>query len=176
MSRASSHRVLPLVAGAIVVALASSCAEIAQHPAATGGSNASVVRVVDGDTIVADISGRSEKIRMIGFNTPESVDPRKPIECYGKEASARMKELLPAHTPIRLERDAEGRDVYGRLLAYVYRASDAMFVNLEMVSEGYAHVLSIAPNTTYAPEFRAAERSARDAGLGLWSACPLGSG
>ncbi len=141
--------------------------------AAASQSNATVVRVVDGDTIVADISGRSEKIRMIGFNTPESVDPRKPVECFGKEASARMKELLAPHTPIRLERDAESRDKYGRLLAYVYRSADGMFVNVQMVVDGFAHVLTIAPNNTYADRFRAAESEARAAGRGLWSACPL---
>ncbi len=171
-----SRRFGALVAGVLALALTTSCVSSVEQTAAPQGSNASVVRVVDGDTIVADISGKSEKIRMIGFNTPESVDPRKPVECFGKEASARMKELLPPHTPIRLERDAESRDVYGRLLAYVYRSSDSMFVNLEMVSEGYAHVLSIAPNTTYADRFRSAERVARDATRGLWAACPLRSG
>ena len=171
-----SRRFGALVAGVLALALTTSCVGSVEQTAAPQGSNASVVRVVDGDTIVADISGKSEKIRMIGFNTPESVDPRKPVECFGKEASARMKELLPPHTPIRLERDAESRDVYGRLLAYVYRSSDSMFVNLEMVSEGYAHVLSIAPNTTYADRFRSAERVARDATRGLWAACPLRSG
>ncbi|MFN8053039.1 MAG: thermonuclease family protein [Acidimicrobiales bacterium] len=135
-------------------------------------ANSTVTRVVDGDTIIADIGGHDTRVRMIGFNTPESVDPRRPVECFGKEASKHLSSLAPAGTPIRLERDAEQLDRYGRTLAYVYRASDGMFLNLQMVTDGYAHALTIPPNVTYADRFRAAERAARTAGIGLWAACP----
>ena len=76
--------------------------------------------------------GRDERVRLIGIDTPETVDPRKPVQCFGKEASDHTKALLPAGTAVRLERDAEARDRYDRLLAYVYRASDGLFVNLEL--------------------------------------------
>lgn len=144
-------------------------------------ANGVVTKVVDGDTIdVRTIDpttgtpggGRPTRIRMIGFNTPESVDPRRPVQCFGKEASKHMTSLAPVGTAVRLERDAEQHDRYGRTLAYVYRASDGMFLNLQMVTDGYAHILSIPPNVTYADRFREAERNARASNLGLWSACP----
>src|SRR5690606_25553411 len=101
-----------------------------------------------------------------------SVDPRRPVECFGKEASAHLEELAPEGTRVRIERDAEQTDQYGRTLAYVYRASDGLFLNERMLLDGYAHTLSIPPNVTFADRFRRAERQAREAGLGLWSACP----
>jgi micrococcal nuclease len=130
-----------------------------------------IVRVVDGDTVVAHLPGGDEKVRLIGIDTPETVDPRKPVQCYGPEASARTKQLLPKGTAIRMERDAEARDRYGRLLAYVYRAGDGTFVNLALATEGFAHPLTIAPNVAYADRFAAAVADARAAGRGLWSAC-----
>jgi micrococcal nuclease len=131
-----------------------------------------VVRVVDGDTIVARIGTRDEKIRLIGIDTPETVDPRKPVQCYGREASDRMKSLLPPGSPIRIERDVEERDIYRRLLAYVWRGSDDLFVNRAMVADGYAHLLTIPPNVAYTDEFTRAMSNARSSGLGLWRACP----
>lgn len=143
----------------------------------SGGASATeggfvVTKVVDGDTMDVTSAGTTLRIRMIGFNTPESVDPRKPVECFGKEASKHLAELAPEGTSVRLERDVEQEDRYGRTLAYVYRTSDDMFLNLQMVADGYAHVLSIPPNITFADRFRDAERSARTANLGLWTACP----
>jgi micrococcal nuclease len=134
--------------------------------------NASVLRVVDGDTIHARVGGRDETIRLIGVDTPETVKPNTPVQCFGAEASHETKSLLPAGTPIQLVRDAEARDDYGRLLAYVYRARDGMFVNLELARDGFARPLSIAPNVAHADDFAAAVADARDAGRGLWSACP----
>ena len=83
------------------------------------GANATVVRVVDGDTLIAELGGTETRVRLIGIDTPESVDPRRPVECFGKRASQRLADLLPVGTPLRLERDAEERDRYQRLLAYV---------------------------------------------------------
>ena len=150
------------------------------QPSGTGGvappttsieANATVERVVDGDTIVVDIDGHRETVRLIGINTPETVKPNSPVECYGPEASKRTKELLPPGTPVRLERDIEARDVYGRLLAYVQRATDGMFVNLELVEEGDAVLLTFPPNTAHTDAFVAAAGAAERAGVGLWSAC-----
>ena len=134
-------------------------------------TNAVIDHVVDGDTVDVRIAGRTERVRLIGINTPETKDPRRPVECYGPEASALTTLLLPAGTGVRLERDAEARDDYGRLLAYVQR-SDGLFVNLELVRQGAAVVLSIRPNTAYAAAIAAAADQARRARRGLWGACP----
>jgi micrococcal nuclease len=141
---------------------------------ATGGvvANALLDRVVDGDTLIVKISGKSEKVRLIGINTPESVDPRRPVECFGKEASAHMEQLLGKGTKLRLERDVEARDQYGRLLAYVYRAADGKFINLAMVDDGFAHTYTFPPNVAHRDDLATAERRARSAGIGLWGACP----
>src|SRR2546421_6708050 len=108
--------------------------------AAGAGPGASVVvtRVVDGDTIVVRVGHATDKVRLIGIDTPESVKPNTPVQCFALEASARTKALLPPGTAVRLETDAERRDRYGRDLAYVYRARDGLFVNLVLVREGYA--------------------------------------
>ena len=134
-------------------------------------ANGAVARVVDGDTVHITVDHATEIVRLIGVDTPETVDERKPVQCYGPEASARTKVLLPPGTAVRLERDGEARDQYGRLLAYVYRASDGLFVNLALVRDGYGSVLLIAPNVTYADRFRDAEATARQQGAGLWGAC-----
>jgi micrococcal nuclease len=134
-------------------------------------ANAEVVRVVDGDTIVASIGGRDERVRLIGIDTPETVKPDSVVECFGPEASAFTKSLLPKGTELRLERDVEARDDYDRLLAYVYRASDGVFVNLEVIRSGYASVLTYPPNVAHSAEFVAAAREAESAARGLWTAC-----
>jgi micrococcal nuclease len=129
-----------------------------------------VVRVVDGDTIHVQLGGRREKVRYIGVDTPESVKPGSPVECFGKEAS-RFNARLVAGRRVRLVRDAEERDRYGRLLAYVYRADDGVFVNARLVRDGYATALTIPPNVRFAERFRRQAAEARRAGRGLWSAC-----
>src|SRR4051812_19072375 len=108
-------------------------------PSPRGGasSNGVVSRGGGGDTIVVRFAGKhQETVRLIGIDTPESVKPNTPVQCYALEASARTKAMLPAGTPVRLMRDAEARDRYGRLLAYVYRATDDMFVNLALARDG----------------------------------------
>lgn len=132
---------------------------------------AEVVRVVDGDTVVVRLAGREEPVRLIGIDTPESVDPRSPVECFGRQASERTAALLPEGTAVRLVRDVEARDRYDRLLAYVYRAEDDTFVNLTLVEEGFASVATFPPNVAHTSDFQVAAARARDAGLGLWSAC-----
>lgn len=133
--------------------------------------NARVVRVVDGDTIEVDVDGRDERVRLIGIDTPESVKPESPVECFGPEASKYTESLLPEGTAIRLERDVEARDPFDRLLAYVYRVDDGLFVNLEIVRQGYAQPLTIPPNVAHADDFVDAARSAEADDVGLWAAC-----
>ena len=178
------------VVRAVVLGAALVAAPLALGSCRSGGSNdtavtastvvpmnATVDRVVDGDTVVVDIDGRVETIRLIGIDTPETVKPDSPVECFGPEASAATKALLPEGTPLRLERDLEARDDYGRLLVYVTRAEDGMFVNLELVRNGFATLLTFPPNTAHVDDFVEAAESAREQGLGLWSGCSsVGSG
>lgn len=138
---------------------------------AGGGGQATVVRVVDGDTLVVEVGGRHEPVRLIGIDTPETVHPDRPAECFGAEASARLAALLPPGATVRLTRDIEPRDVYDRLLAYVERTPDGLLVNVAQVAEGYAEASHHPPNTAHRDRLDEAERAARAAGLGLWSAC-----
>lgn len=165
-----AHTATP--AAALVLALVLVAAGCGRGGAAAGNDGqAQVVRVVDGDTIVVRLGGTEEKVRLLGIDTPESVDPRSPVQCFGKEASAHTAALLPPGTKVRLVRDVEARDRYSRLLAYVYRDDDGAFVNLQLAQEGYAAVLTYPPNVAHAAEITAAAAAARDAGRGLWSAC-----
>jgi micrococcal nuclease len=149
---------------------------IARPGAATdvlpAGLDVDVQRVVDGDTLVA----ADERVRLIGVDTPESADPRRPVQCFGREASTYLSKLLPQGTPVRLVADVEQRDRYDRLLAYVYRLSDGMFVNAELVRSGYAQVLTVPPNVAHADRFVTLAAEARRVGRSLWSACPPGDG
>lgn len=134
---------------------------------------------VDGDTIVVDIGGAEESVRFIGIDTPESVAQDRPVECYGIEAKERTAELLPPGTTVRLERDVEARDRFGRLLAYVIRDRDDLLVNLLLVEEGFAESNRFPPNLAHQAELDRAESRARAADRGLWPACggtdtPLG--
>jgi micrococcal nuclease len=150
------------------------------HPASTpttvnpilpAAPNATVVRAVDGDTIEVRIGDSDVRVRLIGIDTPETKKPNTPVQCYGPEASAFTEHTLPPGESVVLVRDREARDDYGRLLAYVYRASDGLFVNLDLAVRGLARPLTIAPNDAYAVEFVAAARAAEAADLGLWGAC-----
>ena len=146
------------------------------HAAGGGGENgwapnATVERVVDGDTIDVLIGGRQETVRLLGIDTPESVAPTRPVQCFGKEASLHLEAVLPAGTEITLVRDVEARDVYQRLLAYVVRSHDGLFVNLELVAAGFAAVLNYPPNDHYAGVLARAEEDAVAAGSGLWGVC-----
>ncbi len=142
-----------------------------ESEAAAAQANAVVTYIVDGDTIDVTIDHQDERVRLIGIDTPETKKPDHPVECYGPEASAFTSELLPIGTPVVIERDIVGRDDYGRLLGYVTRADDGLFVNLEIVRQGYAQPLTIEPNDQFAPAFAQAARDAEAANIGLWSAC-----
>ena len=130
-----------------------------------------VSRVIDGDTIELE---NGEKVRYIGIDTPETLDPRKPVQCFGKNASAKNKELVEGK-PMWLVKDVTDKDKYGRLLRYVYLGDPAqessIFVNLELVKQGFAHSSSYPPDIKYQEEFIQAERVARETELGLWKSC-----
>lgn len=152
-----------------------SCSGAADDAASTASgvltTNATLVGVVDGDTIDVTVDGVEERVRLIGIDTPETKKPETPVQCFGPEASAYTESLLPDGTTLHLERDVEARDKYGRLLAYVYVAGSGLFVNLEIVRRGYANTLTIPPNVAHAADFVEAARAAEASNLGLWAAC-----
>jgi micrococcal nuclease len=128
-----------------------------------------VIRAVDGDTIEVRIGGRTEDVRYIGVDTPETVKPGTPVKCFGPRASAFNHRLVEGRR-VRLVFGVERRDVYGRLLAYVYLGH--RLVNASLVRRGLARSLTIPPNDRLAPLFRRLESGAARAGRGLWGACP----
>jgi micrococcal nuclease len=131
---------------------------------------ARVVHVVDGDTVKVRAGGHSDTVRYIGVDTPESKKPGTPVQCFALAASAYNSRLV-AGREVELRVGAEARDRYGRLLAYVYRRSDGLFVNAALVRGGYATLLTIPPNVAHVELFRALQRRARAAHAGLWGAC-----
>ena len=143
---------------------------LALAPAGCGGaaSSARVERVVDGDTIVVRLGGRAEKVRYIGVDTPESVKPGVRVQCFAKAAAAENRRLVLGRS-VRLEYDAEARDRYGRLLAYVWRGD--LLVNAELIRLGYGKPLEIAPNLAHAAELRQLAAAAKRGHRGLWSRC-----
>ena len=142
------------------------------RPPRSDNGLATVVQVIDGDTIDVEIGGRTERVRLTGIDTPETKKPNSPVECWGPEASDFTASLLPAGTVVRIERDIVGRDDYGRLLGYVYLVDRSdLFVNLQIVELGFAQPLTIEPNSTFASEFTEAARRAERSDLGMWGAC-----
>lgn len=135
----------------------------------TVGTFYKVDRVVDGDTIKVIIGDVSESVRLIGINTPETVDPRRAVECFGKEASERMKEVASGKI-VRLEYDDSQnyRDTYGRILAYVY-LEDGQMLNRKMIAEGYAYEYTYLTPYAYQKEFRELQNLAQSGGKGLWA-------
>src|SRR5437867_2369962 len=128
---------------------------------------ATVTRVIDGDTIEVSVAGVVEKVRLIGVDTPETVDPRKPVEFFGKEASGFIRNLVAGKKVVlRDELGGQDRDKYHRLLRYVY-LEDGTFVNAEIIKQGYGHAYVVFP-FSHMEEFRTYERQAREKGLGLW--------
>lgn len=128
-----------------------------------------VTRVIDGDTIIIDLAGKNVTLRMIGVNTPETLDPRKPVECFGKEASLQTTQLLEGKKVILGFDDTQDRwDKYKRLLAYVYR-EDGLFINKDLIERGYAYEYTYNTPYIYQKDFDSAERDARENGRGLWA-------
>lgn len=130
-----------------------------------------VVSVADGDTFDVDISGDRDTVRLIGVDTPETKHPTKGVQCWGPEASDFTKSLLAVGTRVKLVRDVEARDRYGRLLAYVYLADTNVFVNRELIRLGFARPYPFEPNTTFKASFADAAWEAQGDRRGLWGAC-----
>jgi endonuclease YncB( thermonuclease family) len=128
----------------------------------------------DGDTIVVNMEGKEERVRFIGIDTPETKDPRKPVQCFGHAASAFTKNLIGKNR-VRLEADPinSNRDRYQRLLRYIY-LPDGTLVNKKIIEEGFGFALTAFPFTKV-DEFVKAQKEARKNNRGLWSACELDS-
>ena len=127
-----------------------------------------VSRVIDGDTIEVMLRGTETDVRLIGFDTPETVHPSQPVECFGKAASAYSTRSLEGHE-VSLEFDVEREDQYGRTLAYVW-IGKTLF-NEQILRDGFAQVSTYPPNVKYVDRFLSAQRHARSAERGLWSQC-----
>lgn len=158
--------VVPAAALVVLAALGAALAALGGGPAAGDGRTpAAVVRVVDGDTIRVRLDGREVTVRYIGIDTPETVDPRRPVERFGREASERNRELVEGRS-VRLEKDVSETDRFGRLLRYVY-VGDRM-VNAVLVEEGLASAAAFPPDVKHQELFTRLEREARTAKRGLW--------
>lgn len=133
------------------------------------GEQAYVTKVIDGDTIELQ-SG--QRVRLLGIDTPETKDPRRSVECFGKQASAKTKELLEGKIVI-LQKDVSETDKYSRLLRYIFLPIDNgyLFVNDYLIREGFAKALTYPPDVRYNEQFREAERFARENKRGLWGSC-----
>ncbi len=148
--------------------------QVSENPKIT----ARIIRVVDGDTVSLEIEGKNETIRIIGINTPETADPRKPVECFGQEASARAQSLL-VNQSVTLEADAtQGeRDKYDRLLRYVFLPDGSDF-GKQMISEGYAYEYTYSTPYKYQQDYKTSQSEAETAKRGLWAdgACSNATG
>jgi micrococcal nuclease len=186
MRRAAGSLVLLAVVALVVFAdLGSDGGSV--EPRATGDeertARALVLDIVDGDTVEVMIDGETEDLRYIGIDTPETVKPGEPVQCFGPQASAANERLVEGRR-VRLVFDRERRDVYGRLLAYLYLPLRAFYVprdvqstqrgeffNAALVRRGLARSLTIPPNDRFAARFERLELAAARAGRGLWDAC-----
>jgi micrococcal nuclease len=172
----------PLLAALILALALSRCGQGSgggSDPAESARAiNAQVTRVVDGDTIEVELSdGSEEDVRYIGIDTPETVKPDTPVQCGGPRAHE-VNERLVGGRSVTLRFDEERRDVYGRLLAYVYLPGGGpggrpLFVNAALVRRGLARTLTIPPNDSFAALFARLAARAGASGRGLWGRCPL---
>jgi micrococcal nuclease len=141
---------------------------LGRHGPGAASDAAVVTKVLDGDTIEVRHGARSDVVRLLGVDTPETHHPTKPVECFGPEAAAYSASRLTGRA-VRLEGDVEPRDVYDRRLAYVY--VDGVRFNDELLTRGYARLLVIPPNGSHARTMLAEELEAKREGRGLWGAC-----
>ena len=153
----------------LLVATGTAACATTAPPDAVG--RAVISRHVDGDTVVVNIRGASERVRLLGIDTPELRGDDGRPECGALEAAAAIAELLPLGTVVTLTRDVGPRDHYGRLLAHITRAGDTSSVNEALLRRGRARQLVIEPNTALAEEYHEAEREARAAQRGIWGDC-----
>lgn len=130
--------------------------------------NYQVIKVVDGDTIEVYVDGKIEKVRMIGINTPETVDPRRPVQCFGKEASNKLKEILQDKiVKLEIDETQDYYDKYNRALRYVFLDNEN--INKKMISEGYAFEYTYKKPYKFQKEFKDAEKAAQEKNIGLWN-------
>lgn len=151
--------------------------ELETSPVATASSQSQktylVTKVIDGDTIYIKIEGQTASVRLIGIDTPETVDPRRPVGCFGKKASEETKRLLEGKNVI-LTKDVSETDKYNRLLKYVFLPlgeGENLFVNDYLIRQGFAKILTYPPDIKYDSRFLQAEKEARDNLRGLWGEC-----
>ena len=174
MRRAS----LLTLAGLLIAAGGCASPDREPGPAAGGPAEAGVVvRVVDGDTLVARIGGSQVRVRLLGVDAPESVTPDQPVECFGPQAGDAARRLLPEGARISLETDpTQGReDRFGRRLAVVTVDGQATSVNEHLVAGGYARIFRGDGRAAVLPALREAQRQARLADRGMWDSCPIGT-
>jgi endonuclease YncB( thermonuclease family) len=169
-----------LVNLAALLLVAAGCASSDQDPGPAAGGPAEagvVVRVVDGDTLMARIDGSRVRVRLLGVDAPESVTPDQPVQCFGPQAGDAARRLLPEGARISLETDpTQGReDRFGRRLAVVTVEGQDTSVNERLVAGGYARIFRGDGRARLLPALRAAGRQARRSHRGLWGACPLGT-
>lgn len=126
--------------------------------------------MIDGDTLILSISGQSERVRLVGIDTPETVSPRTPVQCYGAEATQALKGLVAPGDTVQIAADLERRDRYGRLLLYVH-TDQGIFINQWLVKSGFADVAFFEPNTALRAPLTAARNKARSGHVGLWGQC-----
>jgi micrococcal nuclease len=161
----SNKKMISLLGGILLFVVGAIVNYISPEVKGTAAETVTVTRVIDGDTIVID-SG--EKVRLIGVDTPETVDPKRPDGCFGKNASEFTKSQLLGKS-VRLEKDVSETDKYKRLLRYVW-INDVMFNEL-LVRQGYAQVSTYPPDVKYQDKFLAAQKEARNEKIGLWNEC-----
>ena len=132
-----------------------------------------VTRVIDGDTLTITRNGDTERIRLIGVDTPELHDPRKPVECYAQQASDYTKSLQEQQIYLETDPTQDSIDRYGRTLAYVWTEARRL-INYDLIAEGYAHEYTYNDPYRYQSKFRAAQQHAQSAQSGLWAPdnCP----
>ena len=158
-----------VTAAAVVVLAASSCSEPAAADAdANARDEATVIRVIDGDTLVVDLDNEDVTVRLLNVDTPETKDPDKPVECLGPEATDFLKKALPAGSTVELEYDVEREDRYGRTLAGVYDAKDRL-MNAEVARAGLGFPVTYGKNVKFRPPVDDAYQQARERKVGLYS-------
>lgn len=140
-----------------------------------GAERATIVKALDGDTIRVSVNGKGRTVRLILIDTPETRDPNSPVECFGAEATKRLRTMLPKGRTVYLEKDVSDKDRYGRSLRYVWfkgkEDGKAYLANEIMAEEGYAALATFPPDLKYVDRIRVAVQEARDANRGLWPAC-----
>jgi micrococcal nuclease len=160
----------PVVTPVVIAPTAPASGVEVRYPAMPQGlARVQVVRVVDGDTVRVTLNGVEEPVRLIGLNTPETVAPNRPVECFGREASQRAHELLDDQVMyFEADETQDTRDRFGRVLGYLW-SEDGRLFNMQMIAEGFAYEYTYDAAYKYQSQFKAAQQDAEAAQRGLWS-------